>query len=47
MPRKAKEAANPNMIKTSNRLIGEIENKDLYNEDEDLPEANFASHNPE
>ena len=29
------ELNNPNMIKTSNKLIGEIENKDLYNSDDD------------
>lgn len=29
-------AVNPNMIKTSNKLIGEIENKDLYNSDEEV-----------
>lgn len=34
-----KELINPNMIKTSNKLIGEIENADLYNSDEDaLPQ---------
>lgn len=31
----AKEQINPNMIKSSNKLIGEIENKDLYNSDDD------------
>ncbi len=36
-PRKPKEVTqhNPNMIKTSNKLIGEIENKDLYNSDDE------------
>jgi hypothetical protein len=34
-PRKPKELANPNMIKSSNKLIGEIENRDLYNSDDD------------
>lgn len=35
-PRKARENINPNMIKTSNKLIGEIENKDLYGDDDDV-----------
>lgn len=26
---------NPNMIKTANKLVGEIENNDLYNQDDD------------
>ena len=33
--RVAKEQQNPNMIKSSNKMIGEIENKDLYNSDDD------------
>ena len=33
-PRKAKEVQNPNLIKTSNKLIGEIENNDLYTMDD-------------
>jgi hypothetical protein len=33
--RKPAELQNPNMIKTANKLIGEIENKDLYNSDDD------------
>ena len=33
--KKPVEFANPNVIKTSNKLIGEIENKDLYNSDDD------------
>ena len=35
--RKAREQINPNMIKTSNKLIGEIENAELYGEDDDMP----------
>ena len=31
--------ANPNIIKTSNKLIGEIENKELYDSDDDLPDS--------
>lgn len=27
--------SNPNMIKTANRLIGEVENQDLYNSDDE------------
>lgn len=34
-PKAKKELANPNVIKTSNRLVGEIENKDLYASDDD------------
>lgn len=34
-PKKPKEMANPNMIKTSNKLIGEIENRELYNSDDE------------
>lgn len=36
---------NPNMIKTSNKLVGEIETGDLYQEDEPQPmqdPLNFA-----
>ena len=33
--RPQKEQINPNMVKSSNRLIGEIENKDLYMSDDD------------
>ena len=33
--KKPVEFANPNVIKTFNKLIGEIENKDLYNSDDD------------
>ena len=32
--RKAKEVRNPNLVKTSNKLIGDIENRDLYNSDD-------------
>jgi hypothetical protein len=36
-PRKPKEVhmSNPNMVKTANRLIGEVENQDLYNSDDE------------
>lgn len=32
--RKPRELLNPNVIKTSNKLIGEIENADLYDSDD-------------
>lgn len=34
-PKKAKEMSDPNKIKTSNKLIGELENNDLYASDEE------------
>jgi len=34
-PRRVKEAANPNLLKTNNKLIGFVDNKDLYGEDDD------------
>ena len=34
-PRKAKEMQDPNKIKTANKLIGEIENRGLYNSDDE------------
>ena len=30
---------NPNMVRTANRLIGEIENRDLYESDDALLDA--------
>lgn len=36
LARKAKEPINPNMVKSTNKLIGEIENMDLYGEDDDF-----------
>jgi hypothetical protein len=35
-PRKAKEMMDPNKIKTNNKLLGDIENRDLYNSDEEV-----------
>jgi hypothetical protein len=34
VPKKPKEVQNPNMIKTSNKLLGHIENDDLYTMDD-------------
>lgn len=36
LTKKPKESKNPNMVKTNNKLLGEIENKDLYDSDEGL-----------
>ena len=37
-PKKETAPKNPNMVKTSNKLIGEIENRDLYDSDEGVLE---------
>lgn len=40
-PKKAAEPLNPGMIKTNNKLIGEIQNNDIYDSDENLPQQTF------
>lgn len=37
--RKPKEPVNPNLIKTSNKLIGDIENKEIYDSDDAFEQA--------